>query len=99
VAQVLLRKPGGGRTAAREVLLSTAAVAAALSDDKLADLPAAIEAGRKYGLVTLTESLAHLAKTGAVDLRELYRKSPDRDALVAALKRQNVDIGQLERLA
>ena len=99
VAQVLLRKPGGGRTAAREVLLTTAAVAAALSEDRLSELPAAIEGGHKFGLVTLTQSLTHLAKTGAVDLRELYRKSPDREALVAALKRQNVDIGLLERLA
>jgi twitching motility protein PilT len=99
VAQVLLRKPGGGRTAAREVLLTTAPVAAALSEDRLSDLPAAIDGGRKFGLVTLTESLTHLAKTGAVDLRELYRKTPDREALVAALKRHNVDIGLLERLA
>jgi twitching motility protein PilT len=99
VAQVLLRKPGGGRTAAREVVLTTAAVAAALADNRLRDLPSAIESGRKYGLVTLTEALTHLAKTGVVDLREVYRKAADRDALLAALKRENVDTGLIEQLS
>ncbi|MGE0360415.1 MAG: ATPase, T2SS/T4P/T4SS family, partial [Vicinamibacterales bacterium] len=47
VAQVLLRKAGGGRLAARELVLITNAVAALVSDGQIAQLPRAIDSGRK----------------------------------------------------
>jgi twitching motility protein PilT len=47
VAQVLLRKTGGGRVAAREILLNTPAVASALAEGKTSQLPLAIEGGRR----------------------------------------------------
>ena len=53
VAQVLLRKRGGGRVAAREVLLNTPAVASVLAEGKTSQLPMAIEGGRKHGMVPL----------------------------------------------
>jgi twitching motility protein PilT len=99
VSQVLLRKTGGGRVAAREVLLGTASVAGAIGDGQLDALVHAMEHGRKHGLISLTESLVQLVRTGTIDLREAYRKTDDRDALVAALKRENLETSFLERLA
>jgi twitching motility protein PilT len=99
VAQVLLRKAAGGRVAAREVLLATTSVTTLLTDGQLQDLPRAFESGRKFGLISMTEALVGLLRNGTIDLREAYRKADDRQALLAALRRENVDTSAIERLA
>ncbi|MCC7416739.1 MAG: Flp pilus assembly complex ATPase component TadA [Acidobacteria bacterium] len=99
VAQVLLRKQGGGRVAARELLLNTPAVASLIADGKTSQLPMAIEGGRKHGMVPLNDALVGFVQNGTVDLRDAYRRSPDRGAFLALLKRQGIDTSPLERLA
>jgi twitching motility protein PilT len=99
VAQVLLKKSGGGRLAARELLLNTAAVAGLLAEGKTSQLPLAIEGGRKHGMVPLNDALGGFVQSGAVDVREAYRCSPDRPGLVALLQRQGIDVSAVERLA
>ena len=97
--QVLVRKPTGGRLAAREVLLNTAAVASLIADGKTSQLPLAIEAGRKGGMMSLNDSLAALVQTSAVDLREAYRRAADRRGFLEMLQRNGVDTSAIERLA
>jgi twitching motility protein PilT len=99
VAQVLLKKTGGGRLAARELLLNTPAVSGLLAEGKTSQLPLAIEGGRKHGMVPLNDALGGFAQSGAVDVREAYRCSVDRPGLLALLQRQGVDTSQLDRLA
>ena len=99
VAQVLLKKTGGGRLAARELLLNTPAVAGLLAEGKTSQLPLAIEGGRKHGMVPLNDALGGFVQSGAVDVREAYRRSVDRPGLLALLQRQGVDTSQVERLA
>ena len=91
VAQVLLRKPGGGRLAAREVLLNTPAVASVIAEGKTSQLPMAIEGGRRYGMMPLNDALVGFVQSGAVDVREAYRRSTDRAGFLALLKRKGVD--------
>jgi twitching motility protein PilT len=98
VAQVLPRKIGGGRVAAREVLLNTAAVSGVIAEGKTSQLPMAIEGGRRHGMTPQSDSLAALVQAGTVDAREAYRHASDRGGLLAALKRQGVDISQLSSL-
>jgi twitching motility protein PilT len=99
IAQSLLRKPGGGRLAAREVLLNTPAVASLIADGRTAQVPMAIEEGRKIGMISLNESLAALVKNSSVDVREAYRCAGDRPGLLALLKRDGVDTTPFERQA
>jgi len=99
VAQVLLKKTGGGRLAARELLLNTSAVAGLLAEGKTSQLPLAIEGGRKHGMVPLNDALGGFAQSGAVDVREAYRCSADKPGFIALLQRQGVDTSQVERLA
>ena len=99
VAQVLLPKVGGGRIAAREVLLNTAAVASVIAEGKTSQLPMAIEGGRRSGMVPLIDALAAYVENGVVDIREAYRHVADRPAFVATLKRHGVDTSAVERLA
>jgi twitching motility protein PilT len=99
VVQVLLRKNGGGRVAAREVLLNTPAVSSVIAEGKTSQLPMAIEGGRRYGMMPLNDALVGLVQQGAVDGREAYRYAGDRQGLLAALKHQGVDTSFVERLA
>ncbi len=99
IAQVLLRKTGGGRVAARELLLNTPAVSSVIAEGKTSQLPMAIEGGRRHGMMPLSDALVALVQSGVVDAREAYRHASDRAGLLAALKRQGVDISELAPLS
>ena len=99
VAQVLLRKAGGGRVAAREVLLATSAVANLIAEGNTSQLPMAIDSGRKHGMVALNDALLALVKSGVIDSREAYRQAADQQAFLSLLERQGVDTSFVERLA
>ncbi|HUQ88076.1 MAG TPA: ATPase, T2SS/T4P/T4SS family, partial [Vicinamibacterales bacterium] len=99
VAQVLLKKAGGGLVAAREILLATSPVTRVISEGQHAQLPLALENGRKHGMVSFTDTLADFVRSGTVDVREAFRKAPDRPRLLDALKRHGVDTTIVERLA
>lgn len=99
IAQVLLPKIGGGRVAAREVLLNSPAVAGVIAEGKTSQLPMAIEGGRRHGMVPLNDGLLGYVQSGVVDVREAYRHVTDRAAFLALLKRQGIDTSPIERLA
>lgn len=99
VAQVLLRKTGGGRIAARELLLNSSSVAQLVAEGKISQVPHAMESGRRIGMVPLSDALVAFVQSGAVDVREAWRKASDRPALLKALKREGIDTSFAERLA
>jgi twitching motility protein PilT len=99
VAQVLLRKSGGGRVAARELLLNTPSVANLIAEGRIAHVPLALDSGRNQGMVPLNDALAAFVQSGAVDVREAYRKAFERQNFLAVLRREGVDTSFVERLA
>jgi twitching motility protein PilT len=99
VAQVLLRKTGGGRLPAREVLLNTPAVAGIIAEGRTSQLPAAIEGGRRQGMLPLNDALAAFVQSGSVDVREAHRRAADRPGFLALLKRLGMDTTAIERMA
>ena len=99
IVQVLLNKIGGGRLAARELLLNTPAVASVIAEGKTSQLPLVIEGGRKHGMVPLNDALAGFVQSGAVDLREAFQRSQDRAGFLATLQRQGIDTSSVERFA
>jgi twitching motility protein PilT len=99
VSQVLVRKTGGGRVAAREVLLNTSAIASLIAEGRISQLPAAIDSGRKLGMVPLNDALAGFVQVGIVDVKDAYRKASDRQGFLAVLRREGVDTSFVERRA
>jgi twitching motility protein PilT len=97
VAQVLVRKNGGGRLAAREILLNNPAVAGIIAEGRTSQLPIAIEGGRRQGMQPLNDALAGLVQSGSVDVREAYRRASDRGGFLALLKRLGMDTALIER--
>jgi twitching motility protein PilT len=98
ISQVLLRKLRGGRVAAREVLINTPAVAGLILEGKTFQLPAALENGRSAGMISFAESLASLVREGTVHPAHAFRKAPNRDQFMAALRRSGIDTAIAERL-
>jgi twitching motility protein PilT len=99
VSQVLVRKTGGGRVAAREVLLNTPEMAALLAEGRLNQLSPALESGRAQGMVPLNDALAGFVQSGVVDVKDAYRQAVDRPAFLAVLRRDGVDTSFAERLS
>lgn len=67
IAQVLLRKPGGGRVAAREVLVATTAVRNLVREDRIAQIYSCMQSGAAAGMNTLEQSLTELRAAGKVE--------------------------------
>lgn len=99
VSQVLLPKTGGGRVAAREVLLNTSAIASLIAEGRISQLPLALDSGRKHGMVPLNDALAGFVQSGIVDVKDAYRKAYERQAFLAVLRREGIDTSFVERLA
>jgi twitching motility protein PilT len=86
VAQVLCRRIGGGRVAAREVLLSTPAVANLIREGKTFQIPSIMQTSRKIGMITLNDTLLELVESGQIEPVEAWLKAAEKASLVAALR-------------
>ena len=70
VSQSLLKRQGGGRVAAHEVLIATSAVRNLIREDKVAQLYSAIQTGGSMGMQTLDAALSRLVKEGVVSIED-----------------------------
>ena len=79
VSQTLLKKQGGGRVAAHEIMIGTPAIRNLIREDKVAQMYSAIQTGQGNGMQTLDQNLKELANRGIVDVNEARKKaqSPD----------------------
>jgi len=78
VTQMLCKKKGGGRVAAFEILVVHSAVANLIREKKTYQLPSVIQTGKKYGMITMNESLMSLVARDIVELDEAFTKSTDK---------------------
>lgn len=67
VAQVLVKKRGGGRVAAQELMTCTPAIRNLIREDKVPQIYSAIQTGRSYGMQTLEQALNQLVEQGMID--------------------------------
>jgi twitching motility protein PilT len=91
IAQTLCRRIGGGRVAAREVLLSIPAVSNLIREGKTFQIPSIMQTNRKVGMVTLNDALMELVDSRQVEPKEAYMKAVDKTGFGAALKAKRHD--------
>ncbi len=96
ISQTLCKKVGGGRVAAREVLLATSAVSNLVREGKTFQIPSIMQTSKKLGMVTLNDALLELVDGGQVEPREAWTKAVDKPALVQALRARGHDVGFAE---
>jgi len=80
ISQVLLKKQGGGRVAAHEIMIGTPAIRNLIRENKIAQMYSAIQTGQQFGMQTLDQSLTELVKTNTVTRPEARAKAVNKDA-------------------
>jgi twitching motility protein PilT len=78
IAQTLLKRRGGGRIAAHEILIGTPAVRALIKENKIAQMYSTIQTSAKDGMQTLDQCLKDLVKRGLVDVNEARAKAENK---------------------
>jgi len=79
ISQALLKKVGGGRVAAHEIMLGTPAIRNLIREDKVAQMYSAIQTGANVGMRTLDQHLQQLVQSGLVckEAARVKAKTPE----------------------
>jgi twitching motility protein PilT len=81
ISQTLLKKIGGGRIAAHEIMIGTPAIRNLIREDKIAQMYSAIQTGQNVGMITLDQNLKGLLAQGLVAKEEAKKKAANPDSL------------------
>jgi twitching motility protein PilT len=79
ISQALLKKKGGGRVAAHEIMIGTPAIRNLIRENKIAQMYSAIQTGAQFGMKTLDQDLERLLKEGIIEREEARSKAMNRD--------------------
>ena len=80
ISQTLLKKNGGGRVAAHEIMIGTPAIRNLIRENKIAQMYSAIQTGQQHGMQTLDQDLQRLLKEGVISRHEARTKAANKDA-------------------
>jgi twitching motility protein PilT len=78
ISQTLLKKVGGGRVAAHEIMVGTPAIRNLIREDKVAQMYSAIQTGQAHGMQTLDQCLQDLVKKGVVSRQDAAMRATNR---------------------
>ena len=81
ISQTLLKKNGGGRVAAHEIMIGTPAIRNLIRENKIAQMYSAIQTGQSAGMQTLDQNLQKLVQSGVVTRKEAQLKATNKDAI------------------
>lgn len=81
ISQTLLKKSGGGRVAAHEIMLGTPAIRNLIREDKVAQMYSVIQTGQATGMQTLDQNLKELVQKGLVSVEDAKRKAANPDSI------------------
>jgi len=79
ISQTLLKKNGGGRVAAHEIMIGTPAIRNLIRENKIAQMYSAIQTGQQFGMQTLDQCLQQLVQKGLVSRVEAKLKAQNKD--------------------
>ena len=75
ISQALMKKPGGGRVAAHEIMMGSPAIRNLIREDKVAQMYSAIQTGADLGMQTLDQCLKDLLAKGMIRREEAKLKA------------------------
>ncbi len=81
VTQTLIPKIGGGRVMAMEIMAVTPSIAALIRENKNHQINSMIEAGKKFGMITMNESLLNLYRKREITLEDAIAASNEPERL------------------
>ncbi|AZG74203.1 type IV pilus twitching motility protein PilT [Shewanella livingstonensis] len=80
ISQTLIKKIGGGRVAAHEIMMGTPAIRNLIREDKVAQMYSAIQTGMSHGMQTLDQCLQTLVNRGLITREDAMQKSSNKQA-------------------
>ena len=81
ISQTLLKRIGGGRVAAHEIMIGTPAIRNLIREDKVAQMYSAIQTGQSQGMQTLDQNLKTILAQGLISKEEAMKKAANPDSL------------------
>src|SRR5471032_2562664 len=81
ISQTLMKKTGGCRIAAHEIMIGTPAIRNLIREGKIAQMFSSIQTGQAQGMQTLDQCLQDLIQKGLVSKEEARYKAQNKDAL------------------
>jgi twitching motility protein PilT len=82
ISQTLMKKVGGGRVAAHEIMIGIPAIRNLIRENKIAQMYSAIQTGQQYGMQTLDQNLKQLVEKGVVSKQEARSKAANKDSFM-----------------
>jgi twitching motility protein PilT len=79
VSQTLLKRNGGGRVAAHEIMIGTPAIRNLIREGKIAQMYSAIQTGQSVGMQTLDQCLTELMQKGVISKEEARFRAQNKD--------------------
>jgi len=79
ISQTLMKRVGGGRVAAHEIMIGIPAIRNLIRENKIAQMYSAIQTGQQYGMQTLDQNLKQLVEKGQVSKQEARAKAANKD--------------------
>lgn len=95
VSQTLCKKIGGGRVAAREILLVNKAVSSLIREGKTIQINNIIQTQKKLGMETLNDALMTLVKNKSIEPVEAYMKCAEKKDMAMKLTALGYDISSV----
>ncbi|NUQ22238.1 MAG: type IV pilus twitching motility protein PilT [Gemmatimonadaceae bacterium] len=96
ISQTLCKKIGGGRVAAREILLTIPAISNLIRESKVFQINSVLQTSRKLGMITLNDALIDLVDGNLVEPKEAYMKAIDKANFANMLRQRNHDVSFLD---
>jgi twitching motility protein PilT len=81
ISQTLLKRVGGGRVAAHEIMIGTPAIRNLIREGKIAQMYSSIQTGGAVGMQTLDQCLSEMLSKGLVSKEEARFKAQNKDQL------------------
>ena len=79
ISQTLLKRVGGGRIAAHEIMLATPAIRNLIRENKVPQMYSAIQTGQSMGMQTLDQCLQDMVRKGLVNKVEAISRASNKD--------------------
>jgi twitching motility protein PilT len=79
IAQTLMKKVGGGRIAAWEIMIGTPAIRNLIREDKVAQMYSSIQTGNAVGMTTLDQYLQDLLSKGLITKQDARAKAANKE--------------------
>ncbi len=79
ISQTLIKKVGGGRVAAHEIMIGVPAIRNLIREDKIAQMYSAIQTGMQHGMQTMDQCLQNLVNRGVITKQDAMDKAVDKN--------------------